>query len=41
MKSVFNPADVADLIARINNLTPQTHPQWGKMNAPQMLAIAM
>jgi hypothetical protein len=38
MKSVFNPADVAELIARINKLTPQTHPQWGKMSAPQMLA---
>ena len=38
MKSVFNPADVTDLIMRIDKLTPQTHPQWGKMNVQQMLA---
>ncbi|MBL7977641.1 MAG: DUF1569 domain-containing protein [Bacteroidetes Order II. Incertae sedis bacterium] len=31
--------DVTDgVIARINQLTPATQPQWGKMNAIQMLA---
>ncbi|QKJ32567.1 DUF1569 domain-containing protein [Mucilaginibacter mali] len=38
MKSVFNPADVAELTGRINNLTPATQPQWGKMSVSQMLA---
>lgn len=38
MKSVFNPADVAELTDRINKLTPQTQPQWGKMVVAQMLA---
>lgn len=38
MKSVFNPADVAELTDRINKLTAQTQPQWGKMAVAQMLA---
>lgn len=38
MKSVFDPRDVADLIARIDRLTPATVPQWGKMSVDQMLA---
>jgi hypothetical protein len=38
MKSVFNPADVAELTDRINKLTAQTQPQWGKMTVAQMLA---
>ena len=37
-KDVFNPDDVNDIIDRINNLTPSTTPQWGKMNVGQMLA---
>lgn len=38
MKSVFKPADVIELIYRVNKLTPQSTPQWGKMNVAQMLA---
>ena len=38
MKSVFDRADVAELTARINTLTPSTTPQWGKMSVDQMLA---
>ena len=38
MKSVFNPTDVAELIQRINKLTPDSKPLWGKMTVSQMLA---
>lgn len=38
MKSVFNPADVVALIYRINKLTPESKPFWGKMGVAQMLA---
>ena len=38
MKNVFDPRDVADLIARLDRLTPSTAPQWGKMSVDQMLA---
>ena len=38
MKSVFNPTHTAELISRINKLTPETQPQWGKMSVSQMLA---
>lgn len=38
MPSVFDPRTVAELSARINRLTPDTKPQWGKMSAGQMLA---
>ena len=38
MKNVFDPADVVELTARINALTPSTTPQWGKMSVDQMLA---
>jgi len=38
MKSVFNPADVAELTERINKLTPATQPLWGKMSVEKMLA---
>jgi len=38
MKSVFNPADVASLIERIEKLHPHSQPRWGRMNAAQMLA---
>jgi hypothetical protein len=37
MKSVFNPQDNQELIDRINQLTPTTQPQWGKMGVAQML----
>ena len=38
MKSVFNQSDVAELISRIDKLSPTTSPQWGKMSVDQMLA---
>lgn len=38
MKSVFEENNVQELIGRINNLTPETQPQWGKMSVSQMLA---
>lgn len=38
MKSVFNQNDVAELINRIENLTPTTKGLWGKMSVAQMLA---
>ncbi len=37
MKSVFNENDNNELIARINRLTPETQPLWGKMSVAQML----
>jgi hypothetical protein len=37
MKNLFNEADKLELIERINNLTPGTTPEWGKMNASKML----
>ncbi len=38
MKSVFDPVDVKELLARIDALTPGSRPLWGKMNVAQMLA---
>jgi Protein of unknown function (DUF1569) len=38
MKNLFNQQDTAEIIERINRLTPQTRHLWGKMNAAQMLA---
>lgn len=38
MKSVFNPTDTAELIGRINRLTPASKGLWGKMSVSQMLA---
>jgi len=38
MDSIFNPADVAKITGRINQLTPTTQPLWGKMSVGQMLA---
>jgi len=38
MKSVFNPADNAELIERIDKLTPSSRALWGKMSVSQMLA---
>ncbi|MGC3943065.1 MAG: DUF1569 domain-containing protein [Chryseolinea sp.] len=37
-KNIFSTETTNELIARINNLTPATKPQWGKMNVGQMLA---
>jgi Protein of unknown function (DUF1569) len=38
MKNIFTPEVSAEIIARINKLTPATTPAWGKMNVGQMLA---
>jgi hypothetical protein len=38
MESIFNPNDSANLIKRINSLSPSAPALWGKMNAAQMLA---
>ena len=38
MPSLFNATDNQQIIYRINNLSPDNLPQWGKMNATQMLA---
>ena len=38
MKNVFDPAVTAELIHRIENLSPQSHALWGKMSVDQMLA---
>lgn len=38
MKSFFDAASQNELLERMQKLTPQTSPAWGKMNASQMLA---
>jgi len=38
MKNLFETKDTADTIDRINQLTADTQPQWGKMNVGQMMA---
>jgi hypothetical protein len=38
MKSIFNAADSAEFIERIDHLTPATPALWGKMSVSQMLA---
>jgi Protein of unknown function (DUF1569) len=38
VKDLFDPAVKADIINRINQLTPQSQAVWGKMNVAQMLA---
>ena len=38
MNNVFNQADTAEIINRINKLEPTTKPIWGKMTVEQMLA---
>ena len=37
IKNLFDPAARQDIIDRINKLTPESKPQWGKMNVSQML----
>lgn len=37
MKSIYNENEKLELIKRINKLTPDTKPEWGKMNISQML----
>ena len=36
MKSIFNKADNETIIARINSLTAESQPTWGKMSVDQM-----
>ncbi|MCH5596700.1 DUF1569 domain-containing protein [Niabella ginsengisoli] len=38
MTDLFSAEGVAAFIERINKLTPETKPLWGKMNVDQMLA---
>lgn len=38
MKDIFDPKTTAETIARIDRLTPEAQPLWGKMNVGQMLA---
>jgi len=37
MKSLFDEATHQELLNRLNKLTPETQPNWGKMNAGQMM----
>lgn len=37
-KNIFDAAVSAEMVNRINQLTPSTQPLWGKMNASKMLA---
>jgi hypothetical protein len=36
--NLFNPETAQHFISRVNQLTPNTQAQWGKMNVAQMLA---
>ncbi|UOE50024.1 DUF1569 domain-containing protein [Mucilaginibacter sp. SMC90] len=38
LPNIFTVQVADDVISRINKLTPQTSPQWGKMSVAQMLA---
>ncbi|MDN3582964.1 DUF1569 domain-containing protein [Mucilaginibacter flavus] len=38
LPNIFTAPVANGVIERINTLTPQTQPQWGKMNVAQMLA---
>lgn len=38
LKNLFEPAALDELKSRLNQLTPESKRQWGKMSAPQMLA---
>ena len=38
MKNIFTKQITEEVIGRINNLTVETQPTWGKMNVAQMLA---
>ena len=38
VKNLFDPTTKQELISRINKLTANTQPLWGKMNVAQMLA---
>jgi len=38
MKNIFDKKVTEEIIARIDQLTPETQPVWGKMSVAQMLA---
>ena len=38
MKNIFEKSITDEVIGRIKKLTPETQPQWGKMNVAEMLA---
>lgn len=38
MKSLWNPSARHDLLRRIDRVTPETRPLWGRMNASEMIA---
>jgi len=38
MVNIFSPEGAAQMVARIEALTPESKPLWGKMNVGQMLA---
>ena len=38
LPNIFDKQITDQLMQRINNLTPETKPQWGKMSVSQMLA---
>lgn len=38
MKSFFDPAAKNEMLSRLDKLTPETKPLWGKMNSAQMMA---
>ena len=41
MPSIFNPNDNQKLIDRINKLSPDSKPEWGKMTVDQMMSHCM
>ena len=38
MTTLFNPVTNAEIVSRIQKLTPSSKPKWGKMKVEQMLA---
>ena len=38
MKNIFNHMHTAEILKRIDKLSPNSQPQWGKMDVAQMLA---
>lgn len=38
LKNTFNPETTKSCLSRLEKITAETKPQWGKMSAPQMLA---
>jgi hypothetical protein len=38
MKNIFDSKVMTEYVARINQLSPDSQPKWGKMNVAQMLA---